>query len=313
MLLVGNARFVVYDVQTAMNDNDSDPEQENATHNIAEGGKATTGAGKQKTEEGHSQNVGNEAKHEHHVPKWLSCRFSGHRPLEWLTFAFEVLTFFALCVYSYFSYGQWQAMREQKDVMQGQLEQIKGNSVQTDRLIVETQNLAKAAGDANKLTEESLRARIVVKDARLYRAVAVNQRTTVVVDFENIGHATAIAHDRSATQRWRGMPDGDMPTKESGANNNSIEPGGKMTIYLVDKPATMDFLKALPVRIADVPQTLTPYFFGRIDYTTLSKPHHTDFCACLMQVGTDLQAIVTVPGREPRYMLFRCPKWVSAD
>ena len=45
MLLVGNARFVVYDVQTAMNDNDSDPEQENATHNIAEGGKATTGAG----------------------------------------------------------------------------------------------------------------------------------------------------------------------------------------------------------------------------------------------------------------------------
>jgi hypothetical protein len=189
---------------------------------------------------------------------------------------------------------------------------MKGSSIQTDKLILETQNMARTARDANNLTEESIRARLAVKDIRLNRAIAINQQTVVVVEIENIGNTTASTRTRTGAERWKGMPDGDMPVKQV-ETEEAIERGGSRKMYLVDKPATTDFLNALPIRIADPPKSLTTYFFGRIDYTTLSKPHHTEFCAYLMRAGTDILAISVVPGPDPNYMLFRCPKWVSVD
>jgi hypothetical protein len=47
----------------------------------------------------------------------------GHKPLEWLTFIFEVLTFVALCVYTYYAKQQWGTMSGQLDVMRATIRQ----------------------------------------------------------------------------------------------------------------------------------------------------------------------------------------------
>src|SRR5215470_7527723 len=64
--------------------------------------------------------------------------FRGHKPLEWMTFIFEVLTFFALCVYTYYAAQQFKAM-------DGQLKEMKSGATDTHALAVAAQEQAQVA------------------------------------------------------------------------------------------------------------------------------------------------------------------------
>jgi hypothetical protein len=121
-----------------MDDNNGNPQENSAAENISTEGHGVLGAQGQEANTGHPNRSGDKPTYKQRIAVWFRGHFSGHRPLEWLTFAFEVLAFIALCIYSGFSYEQWQAIRDQKTVMQGQLDQMKGSSAQTERLITET-------------------------------------------------------------------------------------------------------------------------------------------------------------------------------
>src|ERR1035441_8101275 len=86
----------------------------------------------------------------------------------------------ALCVYSYFSYGQWQAMKDQKWVMQGQLEQMKGSSTQTDKLIGETHTLATNAGAQAANAADEVKKLGALVDATNKQASATNGQLSVM-------------------------------------------------------------------------------------------------------------------------------------
>lgn len=106
---------------------------------------------------GHSDSSTEKPTYKRQIAKWFRNHFGGHKALEWLTFVFEVLTFVALCIYSYFSYGQWRAMKDQKNVMQGQLDQMKSGSTQTDAIIREAQTMSHALVFNNDLNTRAVR------------------------------------------------------------------------------------------------------------------------------------------------------------
>jgi len=110
-----------------------------------------------------------------------------------LTFVFEVLTFFALCVYSYFSYKQWQSMQGQKVVMQGQLDQMTKAALQTDELI----NEARKSAEAARLSAETSRLQAKGTEAAIVQFDLGIDESGIKFIAENRGHV--IAEDVTAT------------------------------------------------------------------------------------------------------------------
>jgi len=135
-----------------MDQDNSKPQESDPANDSHENFLPAVGAERNQNNAGHTDSSRYQTEHKSRIAKW----FGGHKPLEWLTFGFEVLTFFALCVYSYFSWGQWQAMRDQNGVMEGQLEHMKDT-----HLLMETERLAtnaeKQARATNQLAAESKR------------------------------------------------------------------------------------------------------------------------------------------------------------
>ena len=175
-----SVRFLKDNIQPEMDDANRDTKNDNTEKNIPTERSPGIGPDGQQTNASHAHDDGNHTQNQHSISEWFRHKFTGHRPLEWLTFAFEVLTFFALCIYSYFSYGQWQAMKDQKIVMQGQLEQMKGTSTQTDRLIGETHTLATNAGVQAANAADQVKKLSALVDATNKQAVATRGQLSVM-------------------------------------------------------------------------------------------------------------------------------------
>jgi hypothetical protein len=109
-----------------------------------------------------------DARQEREIKSLQESIRAGEKWLIWLTAA---MAFFALCGVVV-GVLQWKAMKLQSGVMQGQLEQMKGSSVQADKLIGETHALATNAGtQANNAADQVKRLSDLV-DATNKQAVA---------------------------------------------------------------------------------------------------------------------------------------------
>lgn len=156
-------RRLYYNIQTAMDDSNGEPKERDATNEVPTESPTVLGSREQQASAGHSDGGGGKPTYKQQIAKWFRKHFGGHRMLEWLTFAFEVLTFAALCIYSYFSYGQWQAMRDQIYVMTLGVGQTQHMLDQTTIQTRAAQSSAIAAQDAIAQSRSQF-----VKDQRPY-------------------------------------------------------------------------------------------------------------------------------------------------
>src|SRR5260370_19190159 len=142
-----------------------------------------------------------------------------------------------------------------------------------------------------------------------------------MVDWKNIGHIPVFWRNGIGVKRWRGMPEGEMPVEFPSADTaGTMPPDGVANMMFNDlEPLSANFLKGLPKTRdhARLDQFETIYFFGRVIYDTIGRPHHTDFCAYLMDLNlTTLHIPNPLRSQAPfndRYLLRQCPKWNTSD
>jgi hypothetical protein len=216
-----------------MDSENSKPQKDDSANEIqAECGSILSARGKQ-YKACHSDGGGDNTQNKKRIAEWFRKLFGGHRPLEWLTFGFEVLTFFALCVYSYFSWGQWQAIKDQKGVMQGQLDQMISSSIQTDKLIAATQDFAAASKAQATLTHRQI---VAAYGADIMPTFALRP-TGIRLSFFPVSDHT-LSHPQSvpaknvrlsATVIRKHLPD-----------MKSIAPAGSMEFHAASVPANVD-------------------------------------------------------------------------
>lgn len=207
---------------------------------------------------------------------------SHQRLINWLTFAGLVL---------YAGFTAWQAW--------------------------ETKETAKAAVASNELTQDAVRARIVITGVRFMREPIPGFVPALSYDMANIGQSEGIVGHIEHASRWASMPDGKMPLSEPDVSivmepkvpplNNSIY--GEI-------PDTQAFLDGLPTiiqagRNQPIPST---YFYGKVVYETLGRRHVVEYCSFMVRQDTysrQYQAM-TEPSFE-NYFLYKCPKWNSSN
>ncbi len=162
---------------------------------------------------------------------------------------------------------------------------------------------ADAASAANDITAESVRARIDVDSVKLSQPIAIGGATNVTAVLKNTGQTPAYNVRTGITQtRGESLPDGDMKVTLSGSGTVRNGSEGVTMFTLAPETATSSLLGGLPQSLDFSPKGYTVYTFGRAEYTTLKKPHTTEFCYLLTQ-----------PGNGGLYLLRQCPKWNTAD
>ena len=212
---------------------------------------------------------------------------------------------------------QAAAAGKQADEAKEQVSKIGESLAKTDALIEASNRLALQASNANRLTEESIRGRIAIKNVRLGKPVTLGEQVTVLVETENVGHSAALERGGESAERWQELPDGEMPVKVPGASEaTTMEPGSGGLVVVLDKePVTESFLSALG---DPKPGFQTTFFFGRIVYETLGKEHYTEFCAYLMPFNTSSLNLPETKANagfntDKRYALRECPRWHGSD
>jgi len=243
MLRAVNGRLI-YNIQTAMDDNNGEPKERDATNEVTTESPTVLGSREQQAGAGHSDGSGDKPTYKQHIAKWFRKHFGGHRMLEWLTFAFEVLTFAALCIYSYFSYGQWQAMRDQIYVMTLGVGQTQHMLDQTAMQTRAAQQSAIAAQDAIAQSRNQF-----IRDQRPYLMfgkvqledekgeIKVGQIIQYKVEFWNYGKSPALkvkgmaivlfgqGSEETADKWFEGLP-GPPPLHIKHGSVSIVPPGG---------------------------------------------------------------------------------------
>jgi len=225
--------------------------------------------------------------------------------VQWFLFAATFLAFGAAAYYAHIARLQKDTMVSQLTTMNNTFKEVQAQS----KAVVDS---AKAANDANRLTEESLRGRIAIKSIRLRSKLNAGEVVSVVVDTENIGHAAAIVKTRGQVEHWSTLPSGPMKLNKPLDTGELLEPGLPMTIQIFDRlPLTADFIKSI-----GVPGTPSAYFFGRFEYESLGKRHSAEFCAFIIRVDTNQIADSPAAkgyGVDQNFGLYRCPRWHDSD
>ena len=180
-----------------------------------------------------------------------------------------------------------------------------------------SKQLAIQAGNANRLTEESIRGRIAIKNIRLQEAVTVGGKISVLVETDNVGHATAFERDGSGTEIWTSLPDGEMPINVPSKESATTREQGSGSLIVVHNGhvITEAFLNGMG---KSGTRFETMFFFGKIVYETLGKEHFTEFCAYLTifnPIAMNVPEMRATAGvkTDSRYALIQCPKWHGAD
>jgi hypothetical protein len=187
---------------------------------------------------------------------------------------------------------------------------------------IDALNTAKAA---NNLTLESVRGRLVITDFQFARPITTGQRTTISYAIKNIGRSQAIYGVRTDTQRWQGMPVGDMPVAEPDVTT-PLEPDVLIKNAMIEIPTvTQEYIDGLPT-LADIarnplngtsrtntvlaPNKLTTYFFGKLIYESIGPKRELDFCFYIARSGEDTQALAlpSVTG-DSGFIFSSCPRW----
>jgi hypothetical protein len=206
------------------------------------------------------------------------------------------------------------AAGKQADEATAQVAKMTESLGKTDKLIEATNKLAVQAARSNKLTEESIRGRIVMKSIRLRSPVTAGEPVLIQVETENVGHSAAIERDVRSSRRWKRIPEGAMPIKIPPLTEaNTIEPGSQGSLFFAgeDQPMTQSFINGL-----GKPGAETIYFFGRIVYETLGREHYTEFCTYLIPFNSSLVPDVKATAgmkADSHYTLMQCPKWHGSN
>jgi hypothetical protein len=222
----------------------------------------------------------------------------------------------ALCVFTALAFGAAayyaSIAKGQKETMNGQLSVMDKTFKEVEKQTRAASEAASAAREANRLTEESLRGRIVMKNARLEKPLVPGGIAGMVIETENIGHSVAFEKSTSSTERWISMPDGPMKLDKPLDDAGPIEPGTPGTTIVRDKtPLTGEFIEVI-----DRAKRPTIYFFGRVEYESLGHQHFFEFCAKIIRLATP--DIPDTPGTrgintDPQFKLYLCPKWHDSN
>ena len=217
------------------------------------------------------------------------------------TFIVEMITMFAVIIYA--GLAAWQGC--------------------------ETREAISVARDANKLTEDSVRAHMIMIDFQFTRPVAVGQRTTVRFTLENIGRSQAVYGIVTATHRWRGMPAGDMPINDPDVST-PLEPSIPVEQHMFEEPTvTQDFIDGMPTMadlqknplnpttpstILAAPTQLTTYFIGKLLYDSIGGRRGKQFCFYMIR-SDEASRKVNFPQitGDPNYIFSSCPKWNTSQ
>lgn len=170
----------------------------------------------------------------------------------------------------------------------------------------QTRQAVRSTLDANALTRESLRARILVDEVTLARPIRPNENPIVAYRIKNIGRSEASYGVIDSMASWAIMPDGEMPLPDP-PMRASLESEAQSGRQIIDGlTITQQFLDGLPVAPYN-PGELTEYYFGKVVYESLGEMHRVEFCVYLTR--TDNAVDPKLNPNDSDYHLFLCPKW----
>jgi hypothetical protein len=177
----------------------------------------------------------------------------------------------------------------------------------------ETREAVKAATEANKLAVMGLRARIITKNYRFARPVALGEPLSVAVDIDNIGHSTALVGEEMRSSRWNSLPDGDMPIPDPRPEIPVENETPQIAMTYEAIPITREYIDALPDTVEGTSGTskVTTFFYGKIIYDAIDGRHRVEFCFFLMRLaGSDKTALPLLPDTgDHRFKFGACRKW----
>jgi hypothetical protein len=185
-----------------------------------------------------------------------------------------------------------------------------GSLQKTQVLTDATNKLAQQAENSNLMNADQARARIEGRNTRIDKRIQPGQAISVSAYFENMGHSPAFdMRSASDAKYWSDIPDGPMPLKLP-QQGPIIEPGIPGYTITWSVPSTAEFLAGLPTDTKDHSRP-TVYFFGRFEYLTMGRKHHTEFCFYLISTAGLLAPVPQTI--ETRYTPAACQRWNSAD
>lgn len=190
----------------------------------------------------------------------------------------------------------------------------------------ETRKAVEVARSANTLTEESIRARLVMTDFDFLRPVTAGQRTAIKVHIKNIGRSQAVYGIATDSYRWRGLPDGDIPLTVTDISiplqvdvpiEQAIFEQEPITQEIIDGIPTLTDLRQSPnnlkpgIALNPTPLKATIYFIGKLVYDSIGRRQEDTFCIYLIRSNESSAkefGIPPVPG-DPNFIFMKCPKW----
>lgn len=151
----------------------------------------------------HSQGCGSYTSPEGGVPApLLKSLLRGHSLLEWLTLIFDIVAVIILAFYTVYANRQWK-------VMNGQLEQMKGSSVQTDRLIEKSDSIANSMAASVKQSQTALDETLKQNLATLARTLAQGRAALdTSIDASHLDQRAWVGVAEFATISGEQTPDG---------------------------------------------------------------------------------------------------------
>ncbi|HEY6765000.1 MAG TPA: hypothetical protein VI386_09520, partial [Candidatus Sulfotelmatobacter sp.] len=179
------------------------------------------------------------------------------------------------------------------------------------------------ARDANKLTEDSVRARLVLTDFDLLHPIVAGQPIVCKFRLKNVGRSLGIYGIEVSAMSSNQLPNGDIPLIVRNVST-PIETGVSVSQTIIDRTIPdQNFIKNIPTgagltqssvthHIEDPTQTPTAFFYGRLIYESLGKRREQQFCFFLMQVDDAYKALAPPKDStdtDPRFDFINCSKW----
>lgn len=176
-----------------------------------------------------------------------------------------------------------------------------------------TRAAVRAANEANRLLEESTRARLSLNTKFQVMPVA-GQQITIHVETMNVGKA--LANVGGSQSNWIGtdLPSGEMRVDEP-ILNNLVEPGSPFDLYTGSAdPVPQEFLDGLPTineNLGDH-RHRTQFFFGKIAYETLGHRYEINYCFYIVKAD-ELSHLFGGPFKQDPFIVRKCDKWNFSD
>ncbi len=190
------------------------------------------------------------------------------------------LTFGAVLIYTAITACQWQATRD---------------------AVIATQQ-------ANELTRQSVRARIIFQNMHLTKPVRAGEAIRVAFNLKNIGRSEAFYGVSVGVHRWIALPE-DPNLIATPVPDKVMEPDAPMDAAIFDDVLpTQGYLDDLPrAEVYGPPTHLTTYFLGRVIYESLGRSYENDFCVYLVRRSTNPFATdLPEDFGDPNYMFMKC-------